>query len=181
MSRLILDIFAAASYFWPISLPQYWLNNSSSSQTFNRFGHFLPALQFMRLQGKRNRGKEEVKFLEIKGDDQLSGNQQWMTKSMTEEKQNRQSFSKVTWLLHCGVLYRAPRIDNVGCKVVLRFTFRILLRFWKEEGCFVLFAHYWFTFTWDLRTPPAIRMFDLELIARESLSFFRRNNTFTVT
>ncbi|XP_070777693.1 proline-rich protein PRCC [Enoplosus armatus] len=49
---------------------------------------------FMRLQGKRNRGKEEVKFLEIKGDDQLSGNQQWMTKSMTEEKQNRQSFSK---------------------------------------------------------------------------------------
>lgn len=49
---------------------------------------------FMRLQGKRNRGKEEVKFLEIKGDDQLSGNQQWMTKSMTEEKQQRQSFSK---------------------------------------------------------------------------------------
>uniref|UniRef100_A0A3Q4MUP1 Proline rich mitotic checkpoint control factor n=1 Tax=Neolamprologus brichardi TaxID=32507 RepID=A0A3Q4MUP1_NEOBR len=49
---------------------------------------------FMRLQGKRNRGKEEVKFLEIKGDDQLSGNQQWMTKSMTEEKQHRQSFSK---------------------------------------------------------------------------------------
>lgn len=49
---------------------------------------------FMRLQGKRNRGKEEVKFLEIKGDDQLSGNQQWMTKNMTEEKQNRQSFSK---------------------------------------------------------------------------------------
>lgn len=49
---------------------------------------------FMRLQGKRNRGKEEVKFLEIKGDDQLSGNQQWMTKNMTEEKQIRQSFSK---------------------------------------------------------------------------------------
>lgn len=49
---------------------------------------------FMRLQGKRNRGKEEVKFLEIKGDDQLSGNQQWMTKSITEEKQTRQSFSK---------------------------------------------------------------------------------------
>nr|XP_020453088.1 proline-rich protein PRCC [Monopterus albus] len=49
---------------------------------------------FMRLQGKRNRGKEEVKFLEIKGDDQLSGNQQWMTKGMTEEKQTRQSFSK---------------------------------------------------------------------------------------
>lgn len=49
---------------------------------------------FMRLQGKRNRGKEEVKFLEIKGDDQLSSNQQWMTKNMTEEKQNRKSFSK---------------------------------------------------------------------------------------
>lgn len=49
---------------------------------------------FMRLQGKRNRGKEEVKFLEIKGDDQLSGNQQWMTKNMSEEKQTRQSFSK---------------------------------------------------------------------------------------
>ncbi|XP_029920276.1 proline-rich protein PRCC [Myripristis murdjan] len=49
---------------------------------------------FMRLQGKRNRGKEEVKFLEIKGDDQLIGSQQWMTKSMSEEKQERQSFSK---------------------------------------------------------------------------------------
>lgn len=57
---------------------------------------FLPSLQFMRLQGKRNRGKEEVKFLEIKGDDQLSGNQQWMTKNLSEEKQNRQSYSKVT-------------------------------------------------------------------------------------
>lgn len=49
---------------------------------------------FMRLQGKRNRGKEEVKFLEIKGDDQLSSNKQWMTKNITEEKQTRQSFSK---------------------------------------------------------------------------------------
>ncbi|XP_061753512.1 proline-rich protein PRCC [Nerophis ophidion] len=49
---------------------------------------------FMRLQGKRNRGKEEVKFLEIKGDDQLSGHQQWLTKSMSEEKNNRGSFSK---------------------------------------------------------------------------------------
>ena len=50
----------------------------------------------MRLQGKRNRGKEEIKFLEIKGDDQLSGNQQWMTKNVTEEKQERKSFSKVS-------------------------------------------------------------------------------------
>uniref|UniRef100_A0A3B4BAF8 Uncharacterized protein n=1 Tax=Periophthalmus magnuspinnatus TaxID=409849 RepID=A0A3B4BAF8_9GOBI len=49
---------------------------------------------FMRLQGKRNRGKEEITFLEIKGDDQLSGTQQWLTKNMTEEKQNRSSFSK---------------------------------------------------------------------------------------
>jgi len=49
----------------------------------------------MRLQGKRNRGKEEVKFLEIKGDDQLVGSQQWMTKSVSEEKQVRKSFSKV--------------------------------------------------------------------------------------
>ncbi|CAL8297945.1 unnamed protein product [Lota lota] len=49
---------------------------------------------FMRLQGKRNRGKEEVKFLEIKGDDQLIGSQQWMTKSVSEEKQERKSFSK---------------------------------------------------------------------------------------
>ncbi|XP_077364243.1 proline-rich protein PRCC [Festucalex cinctus] len=49
---------------------------------------------FMRLQGKRNRGKEEVKFLEIKGDDQLIGHQQWITKSISEEKQTRGSFSK---------------------------------------------------------------------------------------
>ncbi|MBN3274328.1 PRCC protein, partial [Polyodon spathula] len=49
---------------------------------------------FRRLQGKRNRGKEEVTFLEIKGDDQLSGNQQWLTKGITEEKEQRKSFSK---------------------------------------------------------------------------------------
>ena len=36
-----------------------------------------------------------MKFLEIKGDDQLSGSQQWMTKNMTEEKEQRKSFSKV--------------------------------------------------------------------------------------
>ncbi|CAL1584840.1 unnamed protein product [Knipowitschia caucasica] len=48
---------------------------------------------FMRLQGKRNRGKEEITFLEIKGDDQLSGTQQWLTKAITEE-QTRSSFSK---------------------------------------------------------------------------------------
>ncbi|MBN3323364.1 PRCC protein, partial [Atractosteus spatula] len=49
---------------------------------------------FRRLQGKRNQGKEEVKFLEIKGDDQLSGSQQWLTKAITEEKDQRKSFSK---------------------------------------------------------------------------------------
>lgn len=49
---------------------------------------------FRRLQGKQNRGKEEIKFLEIKGDDQLSGNQQWMMKGMTAEAEPRKSFSK---------------------------------------------------------------------------------------
>ncbi|KAM9494729.1 proline-rich protein PRCC [Clarias gariepinus] len=49
---------------------------------------------FCRLQGKQNRGKEEIKFLEIKGDDQLSGHQQWMMKNMTEETEPRRSFSK---------------------------------------------------------------------------------------
>lgn len=50
--------------------------------------------QFKRLQGKRNRGREEINFVEIKGDDQLSGVQQWLTKSLTEE-QSMKSFSKV--------------------------------------------------------------------------------------
>lgn len=52
--------------------------------------------QFRRLQGKQNRGREEIKFLEIKGDDQLSGNKQWMTKNMTVEAEPRKSFSKVS-------------------------------------------------------------------------------------
>ncbi|XP_053224593.1 proline-rich protein PRCC isoform X2 [Podarcis raffonei] len=52
-----------------------------------------PYYQFKRLQGKRNRGREEINFVEIKGDDQLSGAQQWLTKSLTEE-QNMKSFSK---------------------------------------------------------------------------------------
>ncbi|XP_069460689.1 proline-rich protein PRCC isoform X2 [Ambystoma mexicanum] len=54
---------------------------------------FIDDEAFKRLQGKRNRGREEINFLEIKGDDQLSGNQQWLTKSLTEEK-NMKSFSK---------------------------------------------------------------------------------------
>uniref|UniRef100_A0A673IVU1 Proline rich mitotic checkpoint control factor n=1 Tax=Sinocyclocheilus rhinocerous TaxID=307959 RepID=A0A673IVU1_9TELE len=49
---------------------------------------------FRRLQGKQNRGREEIKFLEIKGDDQLSGNKQWLTKNMTAEAEPRKSFSK---------------------------------------------------------------------------------------
>lgn len=49
---------------------------------------------FRRLQGKQNRGREEIKFLEIKGDDQLSGNKQWMAKNMTAELEPRKSFSK---------------------------------------------------------------------------------------
>lgn len=53
-------------------------------------------LQFKRLQGKRNRGREEINFVDIKGDDQLSGAQQWLTKSLTEEK-TMKSFSKVGW------------------------------------------------------------------------------------
>ncbi|XP_013910910.1 PREDICTED: proline-rich protein PRCC [Thamnophis sirtalis] len=48
---------------------------------------------FKRLQGKRNRGREEISFVEIRGDDQLSGVQQWLTKSLTEE-QGMKSFSK---------------------------------------------------------------------------------------
>ncbi|NWR25657.1 PRCC protein, partial [Emberiza fucata] len=51
------------------------------------------SLQFKRLQGKRNRGREEINFVDIKGDDQLSGAQQWLTKSLTEEK-TMKSFSK---------------------------------------------------------------------------------------
>uniref|UniRef100_A0A8C8SNP2 Proline rich mitotic checkpoint control factor n=1 Tax=Pelusios castaneus TaxID=367368 RepID=A0A8C8SNP2_9SAUR len=54
---------------------------------------FLDDEAFKRLQGKRNRGREEINFVEIKGDDQLSGAQQWMTKSLTEEK-TMKSFSK---------------------------------------------------------------------------------------
>ncbi|KAK1329199.1 hypothetical protein QTO34_011379 [Cnephaeus nilssonii] len=54
---------------------------------------FIDDEAFKRLQGKRNRGREEINFVEIKGDDQLSGAQQWMTKSLTEEK-SMKSFSK---------------------------------------------------------------------------------------
>lgn len=63
-----------------------------------RFPAPFPA-QFKRLQGKRNRGREEINFVEIKGDDQLSGVQQWLTKSLTEE-QSMKSFSKVCRAAH---------------------------------------------------------------------------------
>uniref|UniRef100_A0A673U5F9 Proline rich mitotic checkpoint control factor n=1 Tax=Suricata suricatta TaxID=37032 RepID=A0A673U5F9_SURSU len=56
---------------------------------------FIDDEAFKRLQGKRNRGREEVNFVEIKGDDQLSGAQQWVTKSLTEER-TMKSFSKVS-------------------------------------------------------------------------------------
>lgn len=64
--------------------------------------------QFKRLQGKRNRGREEINFVEIKGDDQLSGAQQWMTKSLTEEK-TMKSFSKVSVKDHLGDLLGRPQ------------------------------------------------------------------------
>ncbi|XP_070622316.1 proline-rich protein PRCC [Erythrolamprus reginae] len=54
---------------------------------------FMDDEAFKRLQGKRNRGREEISFVEIRGDDQLSGVQQWLTKSLTEE-QSVKSFSK---------------------------------------------------------------------------------------
>lgn len=54
---------------------------------------FIDDEAFKRLQGKRNRGREEVNFVDIKGDDQLGGAQQWVTKSLTEEK-TMKSFSK---------------------------------------------------------------------------------------
>lgn len=63
--------------------------------------------QFKRLQGKRNRGREEINFVEIKGDDQLSGAQQWMTKSLTEEK-TMKSFSKVSVKDHLDGLLGRP-------------------------------------------------------------------------
>ncbi|KAM7080436.1 LOW QUALITY PROTEIN: proline-rich protein PRCC [Ciconia maguari] len=53
---------------------------------------FIDDEAFKRLQGKRNRGREEINF-GIKGDDQLSGAQQWLTKSLTEEK-TMKSFSR---------------------------------------------------------------------------------------
>lgn len=89
----------------------------------------------MRLQGKRNRGKEEVKFLEIKGDDQLIGSQQWMTKSMSEEKQERQSFSKVPCNAVPGVLSSRFSFEDW----VLMFVVPFIIS--RQEEINVLFRH----------------------------------------
>ncbi|NXL54427.1 PRCC protein, partial [Podilymbus podiceps] len=62
-------------------------------QEMNTDSSFIDDEAFKRLQGKRNRGREEINFVDIKGDDQLSGAQQWLTKSLTEEK-TMKSFSK---------------------------------------------------------------------------------------
>ncbi|NXF41906.1 PRCC protein, partial [Nyctibius bracteatus] len=62
-------------------------------QETNTDSSFIDDEAFKRLQGKRNRGREEINFVDIKGDDQLSGAQQWLTKSLTEEK-TMKSFSK---------------------------------------------------------------------------------------
>nr|XP_044994677.1 proline-rich protein PRCC isoform X2 [Jaculus jaculus] len=79
------DANAAGAYYQDLALvpPQEMAPDAS----------FIDDEAFKRLQGKRNRGREEINFVEIKGDDQLSGAQQWMTKSLTEEK-SMKSFSK---------------------------------------------------------------------------------------
>ncbi|XP_056403251.1 proline-rich protein PRCC [Hyla sarda] len=71
----------------------YYQEQPSSTQDSMGSDSFMDDEAFKRLQGKRNRGREEINFVEIKGDDQLSGNQQWLTKALTEEK-NMKSFSK---------------------------------------------------------------------------------------
>uniref|UniRef100_A0A8C6J890 Uncharacterized protein n=1 Tax=Melopsittacus undulatus TaxID=13146 RepID=A0A8C6J890_MELUD len=65
----------------------------AAPQEMSSDSSFLDDEAFKRLQGKRNRGREEINFVDIKGDDQLSGAQQWLTKSLTEEK-TMKSFSK---------------------------------------------------------------------------------------
>ncbi|NXS91797.1 PRCC protein, partial [Jacana jacana] len=66
----------------------------AAPQEMSSDSSFIDDEAFKRLQGKRNRGREEINFVDIKGDDQLSGAQQWLTKSLTEEK-TMKSFSKV--------------------------------------------------------------------------------------
>ncbi|XP_069769354.1 proline-rich protein PRCC, partial [Narcine bancroftii] len=78
---------------------------------------FMNDEAFKRLQGKRNRSKEEVSFVEIKGDDQLSGSQQWLMKSLTEEK-DLKSFSKV-W-------HALPHYQCWECVVQAAFVSRLI-------------------------------------------------------
>ncbi|XP_028566648.2 proline-rich protein PRCC isoform X2 [Podarcis muralis] len=84
------DYYSSSSYYSDtdpeLGPPQEMSSEGASSS-------FMDDEAFKRLQGKRNRGREEINFVEIKGDDQLSGAQQWLTKSLTEE-QNMKSFSK---------------------------------------------------------------------------------------
>ncbi|OCT66511.1 hypothetical protein XELAEV_18042761mg [Xenopus laevis] len=83
---------SASGYYQDYYSSGYY-QESDSSPTTAAEDSIMDDEAFKRLQGKRNQGREEINFVEIKGDDQLSGNQQWMTKSLTEEK-TMKSFSK---------------------------------------------------------------------------------------
>ncbi|XP_066466405.1 proline-rich protein PRCC isoform X2 [Tiliqua scincoides] len=76
-----------------LETPQETNSDTTTTTTTSSSSSFMDDEAFKRLQGKRNRGREEINFVEIKGDDQLSGAQQWLTKSLTEE-QSMKSFSK---------------------------------------------------------------------------------------
>ncbi|NXF13601.1 PRCC protein, partial [Smithornis capensis] len=86
---------------------------------------FIDDEAFKRLQGKRNRGREEINFVDIKGDDQLSGAQQWLTKSLTEEK-TMKSFSKVGtgqgWSLKQRVTASSPSLQAKERELELKNT-----------------------------------------------------------
>ncbi|XP_053331196.1 proline-rich protein PRCC [Spea bombifrons] len=87
---------SAAGYYPDYYGSGYYQESESSAPDLREpaaSNSFMDDEAFKRLQGKRNRGREEINFVEIKGDDQLSGNQQWLAKSLTEEK-NMKSFSK---------------------------------------------------------------------------------------
>ncbi|NP_001107967.1 proline-rich protein PRCC [Xenopus tropicalis] len=89
---------SASGYYQDYYSSDYYQESDSSSAALKETAaaaadSFMDDEAFKRLQGKRNRGREEINFVDIKGDDQLSGNQQWLTKSLTEEK-TMKSFSK---------------------------------------------------------------------------------------
>ncbi|XP_050183806.1 proline-rich protein PRCC [Myiozetetes cayanensis] len=79
--------YYSSGYYPEVEPAQAPLQETSTDSSF------IDDEAFKRLQGKRNRGREEINFVDIKGDDQLSGAQQWLTKSLTEEK-TMKSFSK---------------------------------------------------------------------------------------